>query len=173
MYIYIYMEPLTNSETSVIRCYSNTLCKHDLHKKISDTELLISNLQLICNLYKTSQHDNQHESNHMYTSSSSSSSSSPSPSSSAATLQHWPPVQPSCRQTAVKVSQHQQWVLHNDILYPPELKLSSCNPLWTDADLVDISCWLWDDWSSASVINHQTLIYILQALTSLGDNNPH
>ena len=34
------------------------------------------------------------------------------------------------------------------------LRLSSWNPLWTDTDPVDITCWCQDNWSMASVVNH-------------------
>jgi len=43
--------------------------------------------------------------------------------------------------------------LNNDLLHPPQHRLTSCTPLWSDMEPVDVISQWSDDWSSAPVVN--------------------
>ncbi len=45
------------------------------------------------------------------------------------------------------------WGLHSDILKPPEHRLTSRRPLWTDMKPVDTGTRWQEDWQTASVVN--------------------
>ena len=51
-----------------------------------------------------------------------------------------------------KATVHHTWPLNNDLLHPPQHRLTSHTPLWSDMEPVDIISQWHNDWSLASAV---------------------
>jgi hypothetical protein len=53
-----------------------------------------------------------------------------------------------------KAINHPEWILHQDILHPPQYRLKSRDPIWKDLTPIDATARWRESWRSANVVNN-------------------